>query len=478
MSDSLYDTHDGLALADLVRKGTVSSLELLEDAIQRVEKADSKVGLIANRTYDYARDQIKQGLPDGPFKGVPFMLKDEEASCIAGLPITTGTKLLQDNVAQTTSTLAQRFLNTGVLMMGYTKVPPWFVTFDCERSWYGRCMTPWNPENGISGGSSAGSAAVVGAGALPMASGSDGGGSLRLPSAWCGAFTIKPSRGRIPAGPPLTEEWFGMATFGHITRSVRDHAALMDATMGIALGSSYTAPQPKRSYLEEVQHECPPLRVAVQTQDHDGREFHPHHLAAVEETARLLEELGHNVEYAAPKIDIEELSNRLYDNVALSTQIAIKALGEQRGRPIDDDELEALIVSFRNRGRVATGPDILRVNELSMLVAYDFAVFMQSYDVVVSATVSRPATEPGWVYRNETNLDEFRRDQNEILNMTQVQNFTGQPAASVPLCWSPDKQPVGIMLVGRYGDESTLYSLSAQLERAKPWWGRMPEGIL
>lgn len=477
MSDSLFDIHDGLALADLVQKKVVSPIELLDEAIERVEKADDKVGLIANKTYDFARKQIENGLPEGPFKGVPFMFKDDHGGSIKGLPNTSGAKLLKDHIAPYTQTLSQRYMDAGLVVMGYTKVPPWFVTFDCNRSHYGDCFTPWDTRR-ISGGSSAGSAAAVGAGAIPMTHGSDGGGSLRLPSAWCGAFTMKPSRGRLPYGPTRSEEWFGMATEGHITRSVRDNAALMDAVMGREKGSRYVAPEPQRSYLEETRHECRTLRVAVMTKDHDGNDFHPHHLAAVEETARLLADLGHHVEYAAPKIEIDELSAKLYDMVSTSAIDTMKEIGDARGRPVELDELEVLMASFVRRGDITRGTDVTRINDLSMQVARDFDDFMDNYDVVMSPTTPEPPTEPGWVYKHEDNLDGFRADQNKILNLTQVQNFTGQPAVSVPLCWSPDGLPVGIMFVGRYGDESTLYSISAQLERAKPWWNKKPEGIL
>ena len=476
MSDSVFDQHDGLDLAKLVRNKEVSAIELLDEAIERTEKADQKLSLLADRYYDFARQQLQRGLPEGPFSGVPFLRKDLCAS-IEGQSDTVGLKVLKDHKAPQTDTLGQRYLDAGLVIFGSTKVPPFCYTVDSDRADYGACFNPWD-QTRTPGGSSTGAGAVVGCGALPMAHGNDGGGSLRIPAAWSGAFTVKPSRGRIPYGPVYTESWLGFAAEGTITRSVRDCAAMLDATMGDPIGRRYSCVAPARSYLEETKHECRPLRIAVMEQTHAGQAFDPEHLDAVHKTAALLESLGHQVEYAAPKLNIEALSVELYKTVAVDTLKVINDLGDARGEPVRDDELETIVRSFRDAGRKVSALEYARINDLSMEAAYDFDHFMAGhYDLVLSPTMPMPPLKIGEIYRNEDSYEAFRVDQDRVLNLTMVQNVTGQPAMTVPLHWGSTGLPIGMMFVARYGDESTLFSLAAQLEKAQPWWDKKPAGL-
>lgn len=470
---SVFEDHDALGLAELVSTGEVSPTELLHEAIERTEHIDEKLGIFAQRDFDFARAQIEQGLPDGPFRGVPFLRKDE-CCVIEGLVTTSGTRLFADYRPDYTSTLAERYMAAGLVMFGATKVPPFCVTVDTDRAPYGPCLNPWD-DTRTPGGSSSGAAAAVASSAIPMAHGNDGGGSLRIPAAWSGAFTMKPSRGRLPDGPIYTEGWLGFATEGTITRSVRDCAAIMDATMGDELGSRYSCPQPPRPYLDETTNECRPLRVAVMTKTHAGDQFHPHHLEATKKTADLLTDLGHHVEEAAPVIDVEDLALQLYLTVAVDIANGLDSVGDMRGSPVVDDELETVLAMFRNRGRHVTAQEYAGINNTSMEAAHAFADFQQNYDVVLSPTMTQPPPPIGEIYRHEADFDAFRQHQNEYMDLTQVQNVTGQPAMSVPLWQSPDNLPVGMMFVGRYGDESTLFSLAAQLEQAQPWWDRVPD---
>jgi len=469
MSD-IFDTHDGLGLAALVRNGEVTPGELLDTAIDRVEQTDAKCAVLAARDYDFARGQLAKGLPQGPFTGVPFLRKDEGCD-IEGLVTTAGLKILKDNVAIENRTLANRYIQAGLVIFGATKVPPFCVTIDTDRAPYGACRNPWDTSR-TPGGSSSGAGAVVGAGALPMAHGNDGGGSLRIPSAWCGAFTMKPSRGRINNGPVYTEGWMGFAVEGTITRSVRDCAAMLDATMGLELGCKADAPQPARPYLEEVSHDCRPLRIAVMEKTHGGADYHPEHQAALTDTVNLLEGLGHTVTTAAPKIDIERLSKELYKTVSINIDTVLDDIGNARGSPVGDDELERLIVTWRNRGKTVSGAEYARILEIAMEEAYAFDSFMVDYDAVLSPTMPEPPLKIGEIYRHEDDYDKFRNHQDKYLAMTQVQNVTGQPAMTVPLWMTSANLPIGMMFVGRYGDESTLFSLAAQLEKACPWWER------
>lgn len=468
MTDSVFDDHDALGLAELVRSGDISPTELLDEAIERVDAVDRQFGVLADRYEDFARRQIADGLPEGPFTGVPYLRKDCKCE-IAGLSATEGTRLLAGRIAETTAVVAERFLDAGVVVFGATSVPPLSASFDTDRSPAGPCRNPWDPSR-TSGGSSAGAAVVVATGALPMAHGNDGGGSLRIPAAWSGAFTVKPSRGRVPNGPVYTEDWLGFATEGVVTRSVRDCAAMLDALAGPETGSRYVAPPPPRSYLAETQRPAQNLRVGVLERDHYGTEFDREYLAATHRTADLLASLGHEVESTpSPEFDIDELSQQLFMTVAVDTVRFLRAVGEERGRPVDDAEIEVLPATIRAHGRTVTGEQYARTNDLSMEAAFAWDRFMQRYDLVLSPTMTKPAPPNGEIYRHEDDLDAYRRDIDEYLNMTMVQNVTGQPAMSVPLWRSDSGMPIGMMFVARYGDESTLFSLAAQLEEAQPW---------
>lgn len=479
-SGSVFDDHDGLALAGLVAGGAISPSELLDEAIERVDALHDRLNVLTTRDYEWARKLIDDGLPDGPFRGVPFLRKDEGCR-IEGLVTTSGTHLLAGSRSPVTSVLAERYLDAGLVIFGSTVVPPFSLTVDTDRNPQGPCRNPWDPTL-TPGGSSAGAAAVVGAGALPMAHGNDGGGSLRIPSAWSGAFTVKPSRGRVPNGPVYTEAWLGFATEGTITRSVRDCAAMMDATKGPEVGGRYVAPEPVRPYLEETTMACRPLRVAVMDRTHAGEAFHQDHADATTRTADLLVELGHHVESAAPAVPIEALAQALYRTVAVDVANVIDLIGSELGREVADEELETLIAGFRQRGLTISGQEYAAANQLSMECADAIDRFMvgagsepaRGYDVLLSPTMPDPPPPIGEIYRNEADIDAFSHDHDRLLNMTMVQNVTGQPAMSVPLWTSETGLPIGMMFSARYGDESTLFALAAQLEQAAPWWERRP----
>jgi len=243
---------------------------------------------------------------------------------------------------------------------------------------------------------------------------------------------------------------------------------------GREIGVRYDAPQPARPYIEEVTGQCRPLRIAVAETTHAGDPFHPHHMQATRDTADLLSDLGHHVEVAAPVIDIDGLSRELYKTVAVDIANLLDDVEQARGTKILDEELESLAATFRERGTLITGKEYARVNELSMEAAYAADHFMQEYDLILSPTMTVPPLLIGEIYRHEDDYDAFREHQDGLINMTMVQNVTGQPAASVPLWWSPDGLPIGMMFAARYGDESTLFAISSQLEAAMPWWDRRP----
>lgn len=296
-----YGKYDGLGLAALVKRGEVAPVELLDEAIARTEAINPKINAVIMKHYDEARAQIARGLPDGPFKGVPFLLKDLHL-LLEGTITTYGSALYQGYRAGHNSTLTQRYLDAGLVIFGKTNSPEFGLAGTTEPRLYGPTRNPWNLAHSA-GGSSGGAAAAVAAGILPVANASDGGGSIRIPASACGLFGMKPTRGRTPMGPDRGEGWGGMSIAHVVSRSVRDSAAMLDATAGDAPGDPYAAPARARPFLDEVGAPTGKLRIAFSTRRPNGTESHPDVVKAVEEAARLCESLGHIVEEAAPEFD-------------------------------------------------------------------------------------------------------------------------------------------------------------------------------
>jgi Asp-tRNA(Asn)/Glu-tRNA(Gln) amidotransferase A subunit family amidase len=301
-----YRKYDGLGLADLVRRKEVKPEELLEAAIARIEAIDPGLNAVVTKMYDQAKRAIVTGLPDGPFKGVPFLLKDLGAA-YAGVRLTMGCKLLANYVPDYDNELVKRYKNAGLVCVGRTNTPEFGLNISTESVLLGPARNPWDTERST-GGSSGGAAAAVAARMVPIAHGSDGGGSIRIPSSSCGVFGMKPSRGRMPTGPEMGEAWEGFATNHAVSISVRDNAALLDATSAPEVGAPYGIPAPARPFLKEVGASPGKLRIAYFSKG--AADFtHPDCIAAVEDAAKLCQNFGHAVEKAAPEIDYKALND-------------------------------------------------------------------------------------------------------------------------------------------------------------------------
>src|ERR1700732_2317952 len=294
-----YGSYDAVGLADLVRKKQVSARELLDEAIGRTAKVDPQINAVVVKHYDYAQAQIDSGLPDGPFTGVPFLLKDLDI--LEGTRTTSGASVYKDNVADHTGTLAQRFLNAGVTIFGKSSSPEFGLMPTTESRLFGPTRTPWNPAHS-SGGSSGGAGAVVASRILPLTHASDGGGSIRIPASASGVFGLKPSRARNPLGPDRGEGWSGFSCAHVVSISVRDSAVMLDATHGPELSSPYVAPRPERPFLDEVGRDPGRLRIAFTDKSPYGDAIDAEAAAAVREVAALLDRLGHHVEERAPPL--------------------------------------------------------------------------------------------------------------------------------------------------------------------------------
>lgn len=467
----LLQDHDALGLAELVRKRQVSAGELLDAAIARAEAMDPRFNFMAQKLYDRARAQIARGLPRGPFTGVPWLLKDLNTH-IAGERTGQGSRFYADYRATQTSELVLRHEAAGLVIFGKTTTPEFGLTATTESKATGATRNPWNPDR-IAGGSSGGAAAAVAAGVVPAAHATDGGGSIRIPASCCGLFGLKPSRGRVPMGPPRTEGWGGMSVHHAITRSVRDSAALLDATHGLEPGSRYGAPAPAEGFLAQLSKAPRPLRIAMMLSPPAGTPVDAECVAAARAAARLCETLGHRVEEAAPTIDAAAVGGATSAIVASSVTADIEDRARQTGIAPSPDTLEAVTLMFREIGGKTSGPDFARANAVLQAAAIEVARFMEKFDLILSPTLAAPPVALGLLApATSAGLPAWGRMVAALTGFTGLYNATGQPSMSVPLAMSGEGLPIGVMFTARYGDEATLFRLAAQLERAAPWAGR------
>lgn len=469
----VLDQEDALGLAGLVRKRKVSPSELLEAAIGRAEALDPRFNFMAQRHYDVARAAIARGLPDGPFTGVPWLLKDLHTH-LEGELSEGGSRLYRGYRAPVTSELVKRHQRAGFVIFGKTTTPEFGLTGTTESALKGATRNPWNPEHSA-GGSSGGAAVAVAAGVIPAAHASDGGGSIRIPASACGLFGLKPSRGRVPMGPLRTEGWGGLSTVHAITRSVRDSAAILDVTHGSEPGSRYGAPAPAEGFLAQVGKAPGTLHIALVTRPVAGSPVDPECIAAAEATARLCESLGHKVEVATLPLDAAALGMASFALIAPSIAADVADRAKALGITPGPDVLEPVTLAFAEFGKSFSAMDMARANVTLQEAAVKVAQFMERFDVVLMPTLAAPPIALGRIALTpDCGFQEWGQRAAVYSPFCQLANLTGQPAMSVPLGMSAGGLPIGSMFMGRYGEEALLLRLAAQLERAAPWAGRRP----
>ena len=467
MAIEAYSEHDATALAGLVRKGEVTPVELLEEAITRAERHNPVLNALTYKAYEEARGKTAGTLPDGPFRGVPFLIKDI-ASPVAGWPQTSGSRFLGDEVASQDGALTKRLREAGLVLFGKTNTPEFGITGTTEGAFHGACRNPWNTDH-ITGGSSGGAAAAVAAGILPMAHASDGLGSIRIPAACCGLFGMKITRDRNPNSSYDSAAAIGMTVEHVVSRSVRDSAGLLDATGYREPGSPFAYPQKERSYLEEIEAAPGALRIAFHSETPSGRPIDPEIRAALEETAKRLEALGHHVEERGLGIDYRRLytAQRAVSgsNFAATIDAAIKA----KGREPREDELEALTWRNYRGSKHLTGADAMAGWSTLRSMSREILSLHETYDVILSPVLGTPVPKIGEMDPVNMPPRDVDRRQAEVFPFTPPQNLTGQPAMSVPMGRDGNGLPIGMMFAADYGDEATLFRLAAQLEQAHPW---------
>jgi len=489
-----YENYDATGLAGLVKKGEISPAELCEAAIERVEKLNPKLNAVITPMFDMGRKTAGSELPDGPFRGVPFMLKDLLAA-YAGVRLTFGSRAFKNYVPDYDSELVRRFKGAGVVTIGKTNTPELGLMGITEPELFGPTRNPWNTDR-TPGGSSGGTAAAVASGMVPMASGGDGGGSIRIPSSFCGLFGLKPTRFRTPTGPKYGRLWQGLAVEHVLTRTVRDSAAMLDATCGPDVGAPFVTPPPAAPYVEEMKREPGELKIAFNTRSPLGTEVHPENRAAAEDAARLLEKLGHKVEEAAPELDGLALAGSYFTLYFGEVAADIRAVEADTGRKPRRKDFEITTWFFGELGKYYSARDFAEAVRLWDDAARVMGRFHQKYDVYVTPTVAHPPAQIGELVPKMYEKAAMRllsllrmgkaakatgMVQAIALNIlartpfTQLANFTGQPAMSVPLYQHSDGMPCGVQFIAPFGDEATLFRLAAQLEAERPWFDRRPD---
>jgi amidase len=489
-----YSKHDATALADLIRTGEVTPAELLETAIARAEAVNPQLNAIVTPLYDKGRGMAKQLPAHGPFRGVPYLVKDLELEW-AGTPMKSGSVGYQNHVSTIDSEVIKRLKAAGLVFFGKTNTPEFGLTPYTESKLYGPAHNPWKLTHSP-GGSSGGSAAAVAAGIVPAATASDGGGSIRIPSACCGLFGLKPSRGRVTLGPQFGELWNGAVTVHALTRSVRDSAGLLDAIAGPLAGDPYGIAPPERPFREEVIREPGKLRIAFSTQALIASQpTDPECVKAVQETAKLLERLGHAVEEVVLPYEKSIVTEAFFVNVLGETAATLRMLSDYLGRPIRRDDVELNTwAQYRLAGGFSAA-DLAyqkrRWNSLNRIMGQ----FHETYDVFLTPTLPRPpiaigtfqntASEQrllklvdslgGLKYLNGSKIvTDLAERSLGYISFVVITNMTGQPSMSVPLHWSADGLPIGVMFAAKLGAEATLFRLAGQLEKERPWFNKRP----
>jgi Asp-tRNA(Asn)/Glu-tRNA(Gln) amidotransferase A subunit family amidase len=467
-----YDQHDAIGLAALIAKREVSPLEVLDEAIARAEKYNPTINAITLKLYERARVAAGTVTASGPFAGVPFLLKDLGAM-LTGTVSSGSSKLFADAVADHDATIVTRYRSAGLTIFGRSASPELGLATSTEPAMFGPCRNPWNLGHSA-GGSSGGAAATVAVGILPMAHATDGGGSIRIPASACGLFGLKPTRARNPSGPDVGEGWGGQSVGHCVSISVRDSAALLDATAGPDIGDPYWAPPQAGPFLNEVTRPPEPLRIALTTSAFNGEAVDPDCRQAAEDAAKLCESLGHHVTQAAPVLEHAPVREAQRIIVAANIRALLAGRAAALGRTLTADDVEPMTWSVAELARQYSAVDyanaITRLHSVGRIVGR----FFRDYDILLTPTMCTPPPKIGVVSPSNPDSDAYLTAINRGIGFTSLFNAAGNPAMSVPLHWTASGLPVGVQFVAPFGDEATLFRLAGQLETARPWKHRRP----
>ncbi|HEY0297533.1 MAG TPA: amidase [Bordetella sp.] len=474
MTETEYQELDGLALAALLKKKEVSSTQLMEHAIALSRTRGVELNAIRYERYDDALQWARQWQHAGAFQGIPFLLKDSSLAS-KRLPMSLGSRLFTDTSFTFDATLTQRFEAAGLIPFARTSVPEFCMAPTTEAVANGAVtINPWDAARST-GGSSGGAAVAVASRIVPVAHGSDGGGSIRIPAACCGVYGFKATRGRVPTGPTKGEIWGGMGTDGVLSRTVRDTAAAMDAICGREAGAPYDSADPAQPFLASVgEARRKPLRIGVWTTAWDGIPIAPECLEGVRFTAQLCRDLGHEVvEAAPPALDywrvVNSHINVLASNIVSSVHAKLAALK----RALRDDDLEPALMDGYEMGKTLTAEQYIDAINCFHQAGRALQLDIDQYDLILSPMLAQLPVPLGYLAM-QGKFTDFREKIARYAVFSAVMNVSGQPAASMPVHWTQDGVPVGVQVMGQFGRDDLVLRLSAEIERAAPWVDRFP----
>ena len=472
METKEYMSFDAVGLAELVANKEVSPGELLDAALDRLEQVNGSINAVIRVVEDQARTAIAAGLPQGPLSGVPFLIKDISVH-MKGLPTTAGSRLFLDAEPQPAdSALVAAYRRAGLVLFGKSNTPEFGAAATTEPVAFGPTRNPWDLTRS-SGGSSGGSAAAVAAGIVPAAHASDGGGSIRTPASCCGLVGLKPTRGRV-SNAPSGEGWGGLSIQNCVTRTVRDSAVLLDIACQPVPGDPYWRDPPATPFAQEVGRDPGKLRIAFSTKSLTWGEMDPVCAQNVRNAAKLCETLGHDVEEKTPDLDYRAMAEAVNALVSPAIALTLKLEGERRGRPVEAHEVETLSWKIAESAKTMTAIDMGVASQKMNAYCRGMAAFFKDYDVLILSTLGMPPPPLGWMDTNAKELDNYAEQLYSFMPNTQQFNASGQPAMSLPMGWSDDGLPLGVMFVANAGEEGLLFRLASQIEVAAPWAHRRP----
>ncbi|UOQ95281.1 amidase [Halobacillus shinanisalinarum] len=453
---------DGLDQLNLIRNNQIKVTEITEHYIQVIKEKNPQLNAVVHTMFHTSTNE------DGAFAGMPFLVKDLNA--VKGEPLTSGSKLMDGYTAEVDDVNVRRFKQAGLTVIGKTNTPEFGFTPATESTYLGYAKNPWNKDYSP-GGSSGGAAAAVASGMIPFAHANDGGGSIRIPASCCGLFGLKPTRGRTP----LSLNFNSLSVNHAVTRSVRDSAALLDVLKGPQKTDSFFTPNDQSSFLEEAGKEPGILKIGYMADFGALMEIDGEVQKSTKATAELCERLGHQVELAYPDFDLHRFMDAFVTVWVVGGALAVKEAARLNRKEINEMNMERILFTLHKKGTNMTAMQYEEARQYLHTESVKVHEFFDSYDVLLHPVTSKPALPLGHYNGEEKSVDEILAVSAEYAHLTPIANVTGQPAMSVPLYWDKSNLPIGSHFMGRFGDESTLIKLAAQLEKAQPWWSKYGE---
>lgn len=456
---------DAVRAAQAIRDGEVSVREVVERAIRRIEKCNTELNAVVHTRFEEALTDVERGIPDGPLRGVPTLIKDLGTN-VAGLPSTGGSQLFADVRATRDSEVVARYRRAGMVVLGMTNSPELGKNTSTEPLLYGPTRNPWASTHSP-GGSSGGSAAAVASGMVPVAHGNDGGGSIRIPASMCGLFGLKPSRGRIPTYPYPWMLAAPLSAHHALTTTVRDSALLLDIASGAMQGDAYGAPSPQRPFLVESRTDPGQLRIGCAVSAPSGFPTDPQCSDAVERAAATLSGLGHQVDEVVLDFDARRVMGALGTIMGAHLVATIDERLAELGRDLREDDLEPFTRAILERARTLSGGHVAEALQEAQLTGWYLGRMFADYDVLLMPTLAQPVPPLGTL--NTTDPERLYTRSSVYSVYTSVFNMTGQPAMSIPFGTDRAGLPLGVQFAADLGREGLLLRLAGQLEQAAPW---------